>query len=77
MIDVGTFLHLVRGDSLPLAVKVIAAQCQQGAVTVVLLDEAPDPDLPEGVTVRRLRDGDLDYAALLGLMFAADHVVAW
>jgi hypothetical protein len=29
------------------------------------------------VTVRRLADGDLDYAGLLDLIFAHDHVVTW
>jgi hypothetical protein len=43
----------------------------------VLLDGAAAPALPADVTVRRLAEGDLDYAELLDLIFAHDHVVTW
>ena len=74
-----TFLHLIKGDSAGLAGAVIEANRREpdARVTVVLLDGATAPALPAGVTVRRLADGDLDYAGLLGLIFAHDHVIAW
>lgn len=70
------FLHLVKGDSPPLAAAVIGqALGGPGAeVTVVLLDGAAAA--PPGVPVRRL-GADLDYDQLLDLIFASDHVVAW
>ena len=74
------FLHLLKGDdSTRLAVPVIAANCRQpGAdVTVVLLEGAPPPALPPAARVRRLAEGDLDYASLLDLIFESDHVVTW
>ncbi len=46
-------------------------------VTVAMLDAAPPPSLPAGVAVRRLAPGDLDYAGLLDLIFAHDHVITW
>jgi hypothetical protein len=69
-------LHLVKGaDSL--AVAVVAHQRAAGdEVTVALLAGAAPPPLPDGVTVRRVPE-DLDYAALLEAIFAADQVVAW
>jgi len=72
------FLHLLKADASPLAGPAIAAHRREpGArVTVVVLD-GPAPDLGPGVAVRRLAAGDLDYAGLLDLIFAADHVVAW
>jgi len=74
-----SFLHLIKGDSSDLAAPVIASNLTEpGArVTVVLLGEAAAPALPADVTVRRLADGDLDYAGLLDLIFAHDHVVTW
>jgi len=73
------FLHLIKADSGALAGPVIEANLgEPGArVTVVLLDGAPAPALPGGATVRRLAPGDLDYAGLLDLIFAHDHVVTW
>ena len=72
------FLHLVKGDSPPLAIAVAARGLREpgGEVTVVLLPGAGAPSLPAGVTVRRL-GGDLDYGQLLDLIFASDHVVTW
>ena len=73
------FLHLLKADTGGLAAPVIAANAAEpGArVTVVLLDGATAPALPAGVTVRRLAAGELDYAGLLDLIFAHDHVVTW
>ena len=73
------FLHLVKGDSAALAAWVIEAnRRERGAhVTVVLLGGAAAPPLAADVTVRRLAEGDLDYAGLLDLIFAHDHVVTW
>jgi hypothetical protein len=74
-----TFLHLLKGDSAALAGSVIESNLREAdaRVTVVLLDGATTPALPAGVAVRRLAPGDLDYAALLDLVFAHDHVITW
>ena len=73
------FLHLVKADSATLAGPVIESNLREAGarVTVVLLDGAAAPSLPAGVAVRRLAPGDLDYAGLLDLIFAHDHVVTW
>ena len=73
------FLHLVKGDSPELAAPVIAANAAEpeARVTVVLLEGAAAPAVPAGVTVHRLADGDLDYAGLLDLIWAHDHVITW
>jgi hypothetical protein len=73
------YLHLVKADSAALAGPVIESNLGEAdaRVTVVLLDGAAAPSLPAGVTVRRLAPGDLDYAGLLDLIFAHDHVVTW
>ena len=73
-----TFLHLVKRDSAALAGVVIESTLREAdaRVTVVLLDDAVAPSLPAGVAVRRL-PGDLDYAGLLDLVFAHDHVITW
>lgn len=73
------FLHLLKGDSATLAGPVIASNLREAdaRVTVVLLEGITAPALPAGVTVRRLAPGDLDYAGLLDLIFAHDHVVTW
>jgi hypothetical protein len=73
-----SYLHLLKGDSIPLAGPVIERQGREpgAAVTVVLLDGAPPPSLPPGVRVHRL-GSDLDYPGLLELIFAHDHVAAW
>lgn len=75
----GTFLHLIKGDSAALAGAVIETALREAdaQVTVVLLDGGPAPALPAGVVVRRLAPGDLDYAGLLDLVFAHDHVITW
>jgi hypothetical protein len=72
-----SFLHLVKADSPPLAGAVIQQNLREpGArVTVVLLDGARVP-VPGEVGVRRL-GADLDYEALLDLIFESDHVVTW
>ena len=73
------FLHLLKRDSPPLARSVIAAHgaSTDARVTVVVLDGTDAPDVPPGVTVRRLAAGDLDYNSLLDLIFEADHVLTW
>ena len=72
-----SFLHLVKGDSPPLANAVIERNLREpGArVTIVLLDGARAP-VSAGAAVKRL-GLDLDYDALLDLIFDSDHVVAW
>ena len=74
-----TFLHLVKRDSAALAAAVIGSNLRaaDARVTVVLLDGAAAPALPPGVALRRLAPGDLDYAGLLDLIFAHEHVITW
>jgi hypothetical protein len=74
-----TFLHLVKRDAAALAGPVIESNLREAdaRVTVVLLDAAPAPALPPDVAIRRLAPGDLDYAGLLDLIFAHDHVITW
>jgi hypothetical protein len=71
-------LHLFKGTDASLALPVVDTQRRQpgAAVTVVLLPGAPVPELPEGVTVRRL-DHDCSYSDLLDLIFESDHVLTW
>ena len=73
------FLHLLKADSAALATSLIEEnRGQPGAdVTVVLLDGAMTPTLPEDVKIRRLGEGDLDYSSLLDLIFDSDHVISW
>ena len=70
------FLHLLKHDSPVMAGAVMEENRREAGaeVTVVLLDDATPP--PPHVTIRRL-GADLDYPALLELIFASDHVVAW
>lgn len=72
-------LHLLKADSQPLAGPVIAESGREpgSVVTVVLLDAAAAPSLPQGVRVLRLGEGALDHAGLLDLIFEADRVVVW
>ena len=70
------YLHLVGVDANPLAEAVIARPEPGAEVTVVLLDGAKAPALPEGARVLRLGP-DLDYSRLLDLIFEADHVIHW
>jgi len=72
-------LHLLKRDSPPLARPVIEAMRRAASdpVTVVLLPGAVAPALPSDVSVRRLAEGDLDYSALLDLIFQADRVISW
>ena len=72
-------LHLLKRDASPLAAPVIDAMRRgtESPVTVVLLAGAVAPALAPDITVRRLGDGDLDYAALLDLIFEADRVITW
>ena len=70
------FLHLLKRDSPVMAGAVVEENRREAGaeVTVVLLDDATPP--PAHVTIRRLGI-DLDYPALLELIFASDHVVSW
>jgi hypothetical protein len=70
------YLHLVGRDAGALAGPVIAGAEAGAEVTVVLLDGGAAPSLPAGARVLRLGEG-LDYAGLLDLVFASDHVIAW
>lgn len=72
-----SFLHLVKGDSPPLANAVIERNLREpGArVTVVLLDATRAP-VSAGAVVKRLGP-DLDYHGLLDLIFESEHVVTW
>jgi hypothetical protein len=73
------FLHLLKADSVALAVPVIERTRTEpdARVTVVLLDGSAPAPLAAEVEVRRLAPGDLDYSGLLDLIFASDHVVTW
>ncbi|HET7875136.1 MAG TPA: hypothetical protein VFN71_06380 [Methylomirabilota bacterium] len=73
------FLHLLKGDSAPLAGPVIAQNASDSGarVTVVLLDSGAAPSVPAGVEVRRLGRDGFDHSALLDLIFESDHVVSW
>ena len=72
-----SFLHLLKNDSPPLAATVIEQNLRQAGaqVTIVLLDGAA-ASLPAGAEIKRLGP-DLDYDALLDLIFESDHVVTW
>ena len=72
-------LHLLKRDASPLAVPIIDALRREAdsPVTVVLLAGAGAPALAPDIIVRRLADGDLDYSALLDLIFEADRVITW
>jgi hypothetical protein len=72
-------LHLLKRDASPLAARVIDAMRREtdAPVTVVLLAGAATPALAPDITVRRLADRDLDYSALLDLIFEADQVITW
>jgi len=72
-------LHLLKRDASPLAAPVIDAMRREteSPVTVVLLAGAVAPALAPDITVRHLADGDLDYSALLDLIFEADRVITW
>jgi hypothetical protein len=72
-------LHLLKRDAPLLAAPVIDAMRREAKspVTVVLLGGAVAPALAPDITVRRLGDGDLDYFALLDLIFEADRVITW
>lgn len=70
------YLHLLKYDSPPLAAAVIDRHRREpGAdVTVVRLDGATSA--PAGLAVQTIGT-DLDWAQLLELIFASDHVVTW
>ena len=70
-------LHLLKGVHLTLARAAIERALAAGdEVTVALLPGAPDVTLPDQVQARRVPE-ELSYAALLELVFAADHVLPW
>ncbi len=72
-----SFLHLVKGDSPPVATAVIERNVREpGAHVIVVLLDGPPAALPAGAAVKRL-GSDLDYDALLDLIFESDHVVTW
>ncbi len=70
------FLHLLKRDSPTMAGAVVEQNRREAGaqVTVVLLDD--DTPAPAQVMVKRL-GADVDYAGLLELIFASDHVVSW
>ena len=73
-----TVLHLVKRDSPPVATAVIeAGRREPDARVIVVALDGGTPDLPAGIEVRRLAADDLDYGALLDLIFASDRVVTW
>jgi hypothetical protein len=70
------FLHLLKRDSPAMAGAVVEQNRREAGaeVTVVLLDDATPA--PAQVAIKRL-GADLNYAGLLELIFASDHVVSW
>ena len=72
-------LHLVGPDAPSLAAPVIAAEAREPdtLVTVALLDGAPAPAVPPGVSVVVVESDDSGYDALLEMIFANDQVTAW
>ncbi len=72
-----SFRHLLNNDSPPLAATVIEQNLRQAGaqVTIVLLGGVA-ASLPAGAEIKRLGP-DLDYSALLDLIFESDHVVTW
>ena len=72
-----SFLHLVKGDSPPVANTVIERNLQEpGAHVIVVLLDGVHASLPAGAAVKRLGP-DLYYNTLLDLIFESDHVVTW
>ena len=70
-------LHLLKNGASPVALRTIAQEAARGdTVTVVLLHDAPAPDLPARVTIRRV-PSDMTYDQLLEATFTADRVIAW
>lgn len=70
-------LHLLGSGDAALAAAVIARQAADGdTVAVALLPGATVPALPRGLAARRVPD-ELSHAALLELVFQADHVLSW
>ncbi len=74
-----TVVHLLTRDPSPLVSPVIEADrlAPETNVIVVVLEGAEAPALPPDVPVRRVAEGDLDYPALLDLIFDADRVITW
>lgn len=72
-----TVLHLVDDELSALASETIRAQLAAGdRLTMVRLDGAPGPAVPDGVTLHRV-PGDLTYSQLLDLVFASDQIISW
>lgn len=70
-------LHLVDAELSALAAETMRQQLAGGdRITVVRLEGAPTPVVPDGVTLHRVPD-DLTYAQLLDLVFASDQVISW
>ena len=70
-------LHLLKGPPSPVAGATIARELENGdRVLVALVEGAPAPALPEGVTTHRVPE-ELSYSSLLELIFEADQVIAW
>ena len=70
-------LHVFKGDHAAEAVVVIARAVTAGdEVEVALVGGVPAPELPAGVTIRRVPD-DTSYERLVEMIFSADSVVTW
>ena len=70
-------LHLVDAELSVLADEMMRHQIAAGdRLTVVRLQGAPTPRVPEGATLRRVPE-DLTYSQLLDLVFASDQIVSW
>jgi hypothetical protein len=70
-------LHLVDRELSALASETMRTQLAAGdRLTVVRLEGAPRPAVPDGVTLHHVPD-DLTYSQLLDLVFASDQVISW
>jgi len=70
------YLHLLKHDSPPMSAIMIDRHRREpgSEVTVIRLDGAAAA--PAGLPLRTV-GADLDWAQLLDLIFASDHVVTW
>jgi len=79
-------LHLLHDARDPLALQTLTAQSSMGCPPPVVVFLSPgdvSPELP-GATVHRLTatsrgtpNGEIGYARLVDMIFAADKVIAW
>lgn len=79
-------VHLLKNPTDPLAVQMITTQSSShfpSPVVILLSPTDINPEIPQA-TIYRVTDGtpdqrqgEIDYARLVDLIFAADKVIAW